>query len=221
MSSNKKLFSTLNVQAKSGLSPLEGVAKIKDQFTTASVNEWANAVHFAWISTIALEDLVDALNSIERFTTEETAKAADVYFLEIVIKIDTTRILAGTYSLSPAPVDQYVVFTSNHKSVTSGQGTNELDAENLQPNESIFWQAISNTNNQDTIELVKFHASPVNPNADFSEMIAAPKHMNGNASQFHTTVKSNPTLGIKYAYSFDFTINQGSQLFTFDPWLGD
>ena len=52
-------------------------------------------------------------------------------------------------------------------------------------------------------------------------MIAAPKQVNGKENEYFTYVKSNPVLGLEYAYSFDFTINNGTQQFTFDPWLED
>jgi hypothetical protein len=110
--------------------------------------------------------------------------------------------------------------TSNHVSTTSGQGTNELDTEELVANESIEWTAISN-NGSDTIQLKTFHASPINPNADFIQIISTPVQEAGSPNKFSSYVIPTPQANFKKAYSFNFTINNGTQQFTFDPWLGD
>lgn len=222
MASNDALFNALNFQKETGNTIDEAIANVKNDYGSATVDEWANALHLVWIETLTLDELISAMGTIGTFSSADITTAATVYFLEIQIGVDTTSILGlGKTSPNPIYVDSYIHMTSNHKSATSGQGGNELIAKDLQPNESIFWTAISTSNSSDTIQLKKFLPSPINPNADFSEMIAAPKLLNGSENEYYTYVKSNPVEGLKYAYCFNFTINNGSQLFTFDPWLED
>ncbi|MGB0177591.1 MAG: hypothetical protein ACPF9D_10525 [Owenweeksia sp.] len=220
MASNDALFNELNFQKTTGNTMVEAIANVKADFESSTVDEWANALHLVWIESITLEQLISAMETIGTFSTEDITTAATVYFLEIQIGVDTTGILnMGQTNPNPIYVSQFITMTSNHKSATSGQGTNELVAKDLQPNESIFWTATSNSNPSDTIQLKEFAAS--GPNEDFSEMIAAPKLLNGTENEYYTYVKSDPVRGLIFAYRFNFTINNGSQLYTFDPFLED
>ena len=222
MASNDALFNALNFQKSAGNDIHTAITNVKGDYPNPTVYDWVNALHLVWITTITLEELITAMETIGGFSKSDITTAATVYFLEVQIAIDTTSILnMGKKSSNPIFVDQYIKMTSNHVSATSGQGSNELVAKDLQPNESIFWTAVSSSKTSDTIQLKKFHPSPINPNADFSKMIAAPKQVNGKENEYFTYVKSNPVLGLEYAYSFDFTINNGTQQFTFDPWLED
>ena len=218
MASNDALFNALNFEMETGNSINQAIANVKGEYSTSTVDEWANAIHLVWIETITLDELISAMETIGTFSSSDITTAATIYFLEIQIGVDTASILnLGQSSSNPIKVNDYITMTSNHQSATSGQGGHELVAKDLQPNESIFWTAISTSNSSDTIQLKEFLASK--SGEDFSEMIATPKLLSGTENQYYTYVKSDPELGLVYAYRFNFTINNGSQLFTFDPWL--
>ncbi|WP_062265743.1 hypothetical protein [Endozoicomonas arenosclerae] len=196
---------------------------VKNVVDSATINDWAKAIHTVWIKTITLSQLVEGLGKVNRFSSEDINTTANIYFLEIQIEVDTASILSQHNkdgSSNPIFVDSYIKMTSNHVSTTSGQGTNELDTEELVPNESIEWTAVSK-NGSDTIQLKRFHASPINPNADFKAIISDPVPESGSSNKYSSYVIQHPQPDFRKAYSFDFTINNGTQLFTFDPWLGD
>lgn len=218
------LQSALQYDKYQGMSINDAVdnEKVKSEFADATIRDWAQAIHTTWIETITLEQLEDGLRQVGKFTEDQIKTEADIYFLEVLIKVDTATILSqypGPQS-SPIFVDNYIKMTSNHQSTTIGQGTNELDTEELVPNESIEWTALAD-NGTDTIQLVEFKPSPINPNADFSQIIGTPVQEEGAPNKFRSYVKTDPQPNFKAAYSFIFTINNGTQQYTFDPWLGD
>ncbi|HBF19444.1 MAG TPA: hypothetical protein DDW81_05060, partial [Cryomorphaceae bacterium] len=127
MASNDALFNALNFQKETGNTINQAIANVKGDYPSATVDEWANALHLAWIETITLDELISAMETIGTFSSSDITTAATVYFLEIQIGVDTTSILnLGQSSPNPIYVDSYIDMTSNHKSATSGQGGNEL-----------------------------------------------------------------------------------------------
>ncbi len=224
MTTYKDLLSNLQYDQGQGSTINESVdlEKVKDEFKDATIKVWAKAIHTCWLATITLDELKSGLTQVETFTDDAVSTEANIYFLEVVVHVDTVSILGRKFPTSDKPifVDQYIWLTSNHPRTTTGQDTNELDCEGLVPNESIEWTALSK-NGTDTIQLKKFHASPCNPNADFSKIISTPVVEEDAPNKYMSYVKSDPEANFKKAYSFDFTINNGNQQFTFDPWLGD
>ena len=88
----------------------------------------------------------------------------------------------------------------------------------MQPNESIFWKATSNSNSADTIQLKAF--KPSGPEVNYDNMIATPLQVPSHENQYFTYVLSNP-VHRTYVYMFYFTVNNGSQQYFFDPYLTD
>ncbi|MBE0368182.1 hypothetical protein [Pseudoalteromonas aurantia] len=215
----------LNAQ---GLTDWQGcISEINKGGVTATVQVWAGALYQTWIDCITLEELKHGLAQIlypAPFSSAEIATAADPFFLEIVITVETSR-LQQSYDFdgsAPVPdVSNFVCMTSNHKSRNTGQGTSELVSDSLSPNESIHWTAVSK-NGKDTIQLCGFFLSPVSEgHARIDSLITTPQPVSNTTNQYKCRVLSDPESDIEWAYRFEFTVNNGTQKFTFDPYLGD
>jgi hypothetical protein len=195
---------------------------VQNTLSSATLRDWSKAIHTTWIDSITLEQLQSGLESTGRFSQSDINTEANIYFLEIVIHVDTNQVISKHQingSAAPIFVDGFVKMTSNHVDTTIGQNTNELDAEALVANESIQWTALGSDGAQN-IQLKSFHASPVNRDADFSKIISTPVLNTGSTNQYSSYVIPTPQANFRKAYSFDFTINNGTQLFTFDPFIG-
>ena len=221
---NTALETALQFEKATGSSVTDGVNAVKSGYTDVSINDWAQAIHLAWLATITLDELISGLEAAG-FSSTDAATEANVFFLLINIQVDTASVLAANLQ-PPYPqwINSYITMTSNHADQSSGQGGNELDnkfsSDDITDNQSILWTATS-ANGTDTVQLTEFRLSS-GAAVDSQDLISTPVPVPGHTNQYKSNVLSNPPAGIKFAYNFILTINNDtSKTYSFDPWFED
>ena len=198
-------------------------------YSAPSATVFAAAIYNTWgvgkpsASAIAgrltIGDLTDALTSIQDngnqvYDNSTADKTVIMFFAEISVVINSEGILENEDNNSGQMINvgAYISLTDNQPK-SSGEGGDELVTGGLRASQTIHWTATNQSGNA-VINLIEFFA----PNSAIYQMIYTPVKIND--TEYYTQVLPVPVLE-QDSYRFHFSLNGGSTIFWWDPWLND
>ena len=211
----------------------DGVQPSVDEFALAVYEYWTDPQNVTnWADRLTSAQLTQALTGLKQPdsngnasdnpafpTSSDVTSAVNAHYLDIKIVVDAAAILErfNNYQNVREYVGNYIVMSDNHKESSSGEGTDELNSEGLQPNMTITWSAFSASGGH-AIELTAFLP---NSQVNFERLAPMPANLGGSGIQWIT--KANPKLPpqIESTYHFNLTIDNGDATYWFDPFIGD
>jgi hypothetical protein len=152
-------------------------------------------------------------NGSPAFSAADIQGVIPTFYAIINITIDTAGILAANNNNLGTSIflNGYITMTDNEPT-SSGEGTNELQTNGLSASQIIEWTAVNATGTA-VIDLIGFVAG--DPQQLYT-LVYPPVEIND--TQYYTQVLPNPVLS-KDSYHFQFTINGGSTIYCWDPFL--
>lgn len=197
---------------------------ISDHIERATLRHWAKAIHTSRLDTMSHSELVEALGYVDKFNQQEIELESLNYFLGVTVHIDTDSV-KNKFNLNGQDVsinlNSFIGEDPNSlkekESLDSSKKLESASSEQLPPNKSIDWTFISK-NKVDTIQLKSFYMSSMHIEPELKTDIEGKESDDKNRYKSHEV---NETPNGKKSYWFDFTINNGTQLFKFDPFIDE
>ena len=188
----------------------------------ATLRHWAKAIHTSRLDTISHSELIKGLGSVDRFNQQEIELESFNYFLGVTVHIDTDAVKKMFNVNGQDSSINLNSFIGKDPKLVKGDDSLEttsdsLPIDELPPNKSIDWTFISK-NEVDTIQLKTFYMSSMHAEPELKTNIAVKE--DGDKNRYKSHEVSESSNGNK-SYWFDFTINDGAQIFKFDPFVDE
>ena len=195
---------------------------ISDHIGRATLRHWAKAIHTSRLDTMSHSELIKALGYIDKFDQQEIELESLNYFLGVTVHIDTDSV-KNKFNVNgqDASINLHSFIGDEPNPLKEGGSSDsskkleEATIDELPPNKSIDWTFISE-NKVDTIQLKSFYMSSMHVEPELKTDIEGKESDDENRYKSHEV---NETSNVKKSYWFDFTINDGTQLFKFDPFI--
>jgi hypothetical protein len=172
----------------------------------ASLREWAKALHSSRADSITLDLLSNALKAVGKFTEEEIAQEVNLHFFKITVQVDAAKV-CQQYDIEG---DGPVIKLDYQGGLPEADSEKSTTNHKLMPDCSITWKFITSSD-KDSLQLKSFY---VDSSGDSNQ---APHCTKINSSESNSGIyksHESPTdKQIPTSYFFDFTINNGKQLF--------
>lgn len=186
----------------------------------ATLRHWAKAIHTSRLDSLSHSELVEGLEFVGKFHSQEIRLESLNYFLDVTVHIDTDAVIKAfnlngkdsSINLNSSIGDD----TKQEKksdSLSLPKSSEKPLVNELPPNKTIDWNFISK-NEKDTIQLKTFYMSSMYAAPDLKAGVELKENDEDNRYKSHEVYESTNE---NTSYWFDFTINNGTQLFKFDP----
>ncbi len=192
---------------------------IKRYVSNANVRHWAKALYTARIDNMNVNELIAGLKAVDKFTDADVAEEAMLYFLDIIISVDTDSIkschalkgqieppLLACHSKSDTK-EPLINIDNRH----SGSSSDCID---LVPDKTISW-TFKSENKNDSIQLKRVIHSQYDSHTRQFRSEHIPTH--ADTHQFISYEIGELPSSPSSTYKIDFTINGRNQVFRIDP----
>ena len=153
------------------------------------------------------------VNSSQVYSNQTISSTIALYYAVINIVIDTELMLQQQNNNIGGLnwfAGNYITMNDNDP-YSTGEGGDELVTGGLRATQTIEWYVVNKSGNA-AINLTQFDAG----DPDLYAMIYQPVKINNTS--YYTQVLPSPNLS-QHSYRFEFTINGGSTVYTWDPFL--
>jgi hypothetical protein len=198
---------------------------VYDYWTSPSnVTHWADRVSAAQLTHLLTslkqpnEDFTSPSTTVAFSDASAIAAAVNSHYMDITVTIDAASVIEqynrdNNYN----HIGVFVTLTDNHSGTSTGEGTDELNSQGLQPNMTILWTA-EPLNGSYSITFTRFISNPQTPpTVIFTDFAPEPVAITGFPNKQITKALATLPRRQSVQYMWRLTISGCAGSFSFDP----
>jgi hypothetical protein len=195
------------------------------EIKNASLREWAKAIHSSRADSITLSTLSDSLKTVGKFSEHEITQEVAKNFFQITVQVDAAMVCQQYDVEGNGPVIKLSYQSGlpemekkNSASVNPAELKITDTNQKLMPDCSITWKFITSSG-EDSLQLKSFYVDSYDDSKrpPHRTKINNTESISGTFRSHESPTNNQSTL----SYFFDFTINNGKQLFRIPALSGE